>query len=407
VFNCAITPSPMCVPARISMITGKYPSETGMWNNKARKTEEDYLTCYFKNAGYNTASFGKRHYETDESAFETEISIEYSDEVDAQDYNEKYDEKEYDVIKYRGKTRWILGGVFPAAATETQESRLIEHAKKFLEQTGNEPFLVRLSFTGPHTPVSVPQPFDTVIDDDRIKIPVETEGRRKEMPSWARILADEYSGSDRLTRQEIEKARRYYYGYVSYIDFEIGKFLGWMKNKGLLDNTIVVFVSDHGTHIGDYGFVQKQTFYDPVVNVPFIFWYPGHFKAETKINTPVETRWLLPTLLDIAGIDMPERTNCNFLTNTLKRGVEPESKIVRSEFILNSIPRLDKDRIFIVRDGEWKLSACYDENNRLKDVFLHNMLKDPYEQENLSHNDNYKKISDRLIKEIEKCIKDN
>jgi arylsulfatase A-like enzyme len=401
-FNNAITPCPMCVPARISLITGKYPSEIGMWNNKCHKAEEDFLTYYFKNDGYKTASFGKRHYETDRSAFDTEISIEYSDEVNAVDYNEKYDEKEYDVIKYGGKTRWILGGIFPAASTETQESRVIEHAKRYLEQVGDAPFFVRLSFNGPHTPVSVPQPFDTIIDSDSINIPVETEGRRKQMPSWARILADEYSGSDILTRQEIEKARRYYYGYVSYIDFEIGKFLGWMKSKGLLDNTIVAFVADHGTHIGDYGFVQKQTFYDPVINVPFILWYPGHFKAGTKINTPVETRWLLPSLLDLSKIDSPERTNSNILTNTLRSGVEPDSKIVRSEFILNSIPRLDKDRIFMVRDVDWKLSACYDENNKLKDVFLHHMHKDPYEQENLSHNDNYKNIRNRLLKEIEK-----
>ena len=404
-FKNAITPSPMCVPARISILTGKYPSEIGIWNNKCIKEEEEHLTYCFKEAGYRTASFGKKHYGTNKKAFDIELAFSLSNEVGYEKYDDKYDEKEFDVIKYKGKVKWIMGGIFPALVTETQESKVVELAKDFLlEKDEDIPFLLRLSFNGPHTPVVAPRPFDTVIDKESIKIPPETEGARKALPQWTKVLMDEYAGSDIMEKEFFERCRRYYYGYASYIDYEIGSFLGWMARRGLLDNTIVVFVSDHGTHFGDYGLVQKQTFYDPVVNVPFIFWYPNWFKAGLKVDTPVETRWLLPTLLDVVGLNVPERTNCSILTDTLCGGKESDPKPVHSEFILNSNPDLSQDKIFMVREGKWKLSAQYNKEQLMVNAFLLDMEKDPYEQNNLYGNKEYCEIGSRLIKEIEKHL---
>jgi len=407
-FNNAVTPSPLCVSARLSILTGKYPSELGVWNNKQSKKEEDHLTYYFKNEGYTTASFGKQHYQTDKKAFDTEVTFDLGDEVGYFEYDKKYDENKFDVIKYRGKMPWIMGGIFPAYVTETQENRVVELAKSFLQNKEKDtPFLLRLSFNGPHTPVVTPKPFDTVIDKDSIKIPAESIGVRKAVPQWIKALMDYYASSDIMGKEVYERTRRFYYGYVSYIDYEIGCFLGWMKKRGFLDNTLIVFVSDHGTHVEDYGLVQKQTFYDPVVNVPFIIWYPERFKAGIKVDTPVEIRWLLPTLMNVAGIEVPERTNCNILTECLCTGQEPERKLVHSEFILNSVPGLSEDKIFMVRDGQWKLTAQYSKDQKLVDAFLHNMDKDPYEQNNLYGFSEYNDISNRLMIEVQKHLHNN
>ena len=398
VFTQAVTPCPMCVPARLSILTGKYPCELGVWNNKFCNRDEDHLTYLFKDAGYRTASFGKQHYGTSNQAFDREVTFDLSDEVGYLDYNARHEESRFDVIKYKGKMPWIMGGVFPAYPTETQESRVVELGKKYLEEliqkrgdAADAPFFLRLSFNGPHTPVSVPQPFDTLIPEDSIILPERTLRPRGDIPDWARELRDTYSGSHTVPAELYRRTRRYYYGYVSYIDYTIGEMLGWMDQRGLLDNTIVLFLSDHGTHLGDYGFVQKQTFYEPVVNVPFILKYPGRLPGGVRIAAPVETRMLLPTLLELAGLDAPIRFAHNPLLEALGSNGNPggcpsgmyAAYPVFSEMILNSVPSFSDTRVCMVRRGKWKLTAQVSPAGAWSNQFLHDMEADPYEERNL------------------------
>ncbi|WP_168119713.1 sulfatase-like hydrolase/transferase [Paenibacillus sp. HB172176] len=384
-FENAITPSPMCVPARLSVLTGKYPHETGVWNNKHSKDSEEHLTHCFEEAGYVTASFGKQHYQTKNNAFGTEVTFELGSEVEYTKYHERYEESDYDIVRYRGKSPWLLGGKFPADISETQENKVVELAKAFLSRHEDErPFLLRMSFNGPHTPVVPPEPFASSMEDRKIGIPAASEGPRGSIPEWTKALIENYAGSHVMTDAEMEKARKYYYGYASYVDHEIGSMLDWMSDEGWLENTIVVFMSDHGTHLGDYGLVQKQTFYEPSVSVPFIFWYPEQFKSGTRIATPVETRWMLPALLDLVGIEATVQLSCNRLSESLRSGQEPAAVPVYSEFILNSLPLFEEDKILMVRTGPWKFTARFGDSGELIERSLSHMEDDPYEHHNLA-----------------------
>ncbi|MCC2685019.1 MAG: sulfatase, partial [Paenibacillaceae bacterium] len=238
IFQNAVTPAPVCQPARTALLTGQYPNKNGVWYNVGGKnsTPLRLLVPLFEEAGYRTASFGKSHYHNPQRrAFQTEYRKVMGDVVKWSGYNEKYREEDFGAVHYPPKPYpWILGGTFP----ET------------------------LSFNAPHTPVIPPYPFDQLIAKEDIRYPAESEGPSSGSPRWISETLRSFADSAHLTDEQIRDARRYYYGETAYVDYQFGVLLEWMQERRLLDNTIVVFVSDHGTHIGDYGLVQKQTFYN-------------------------------------------------------------------------------------------------------------------------------------------------
>ncbi|HUW60363.1 MAG TPA: sulfatase-like hydrolase/transferase [Candidatus Bathyarchaeia archaeon] len=390
VFTRAVTPAPLCTPARCSLLTGRYPSETGVWtNHDGASPPLPFLTEVFHAAGYDSATFGKQHYSSRNRAFQVEKGPVLSRAVDYFKYAPQYDARDYDVVQYPNLPyRWIFGGRYPEPIEHAAEYQVAAQAKQWLEERDtSRPFLLRLSFNCPHTPVSVVAPFDTIIPEGAVQFPPETESPPDEPADWLSRDLCSIAGSDCMGREEILKARRYYNGYVSYADHLFGDFLRWMDGRGLLENTIVGFVSDHGTHIGDFGLFQKQTFYEPAATVPYFFWYPRGIARGARLDVPVSTRTLLPTLLELSGLEPPEGLQGASLARQLRRGVKPERAPVFSGFTLASFERTPGDklrpgeRIVMVRDGSWKLSLIHSPEPH--DGFLVNLDEDPFERRNL------------------------
>jgi arylsulfatase A-like enzyme len=186
---------------------------------------------------------------------------------------------------------------------------------------------------------------------------------------------------------------------VAFVDDQFGQLLDWMEEKGYLDNTIIAFVSDHGTHLSDHGRVQKGTFYDPSAKVCYQFWYPGTVAEGVLIETPVETRSMLPTILELAGLELPEDLADISLADHLIRGSEPEVRPVFSEMSFGFDPRHPDNRVVMVRDGDWKLSWCPDVPTEKGELV--NLKQDPYEQNNLYGQPESREVQERLIGLIE------
>lgn len=383
VFLNAITPGPVCAPARASLVSGLYPHQHGIWHNipPAEYPQLPMLTDAFHAAGYRSASFGKRHYSASNMAFQTEVNFEVSDLVDWFDYKQGLDRTQFDAVRYPLETHaWLLGGRFPGDAEQTSEARVVREAAQWLEEgVLDQPFFLRLSFNAPHTPVTPPPPFDAMFAD--IPYPEEVEGAPADEPQWIRETLRSYEDAGRLTRAQVLAARRYYYGFAAFLDSQIGAFMEWMEARHLLENTIVVFVSDHGTHIGDYGLVQKQSFYEPVVKVPYFFWGPG-FVRRGVVEAPVETRSLMPTLLELAGLEVPDEYQEISLAGAVRRGEEVLDRPGFSEFTLGTLKVRKHDRLVMVQEGKWRCSACLESP---EDGALYNLAADPYERTNLFH----------------------
>lgn len=385
VFENAITPAPICLPSRTSLLTGRYPHDTGVWcNGSGLPKQTPPLTRAFESAGYRTASFGKQHYlASDVAAFQTEHSKVLAEEVGYYDYHVNIDFDDYGVVKYpTDPCKWIFAGKFPASPEQTPEAQAIERAKEWLIGCEpDKPFLLRVSLNAPHTPVVPPEPFYSLIDPDDITLPGIPDKLPDYAPEWL-TRHWRMARSDRMSVDDIAAMRSAYYGEVSFVDSLVGGLIDWMEGEQLLTNTIVVFCSDHGTHLGDYGLVQKETFFDPVVRVPYIFWSPLLGSDARRIDVPVESRTLLPTLAELAGIELLDPEKYWSLAECVGGGEPVESRPVFSEFSLGSFG-LGEERLVMVRDGRWKLSLRVDPEPT--DVVLTDLIRDPDERHDASN----------------------
>jgi choline-sulfatase len=155
---------------------------------------------------------------------------------------------------------------------------------------------------------------------------------------------------------------------------------------------VIVFCSDHGTHLGDFGLIQKQTFFDPVVNVPYIFWGPGTVQPRAAVKTPVEVRTLLPTLLDLGGLEYVRDAS---LGSVLRGEAEIIPRPVFSELTLGTFEIRERDRLVMVRDDTWKLTLCLDPEPC--DLVLVDLDTDPAERVNRADDPAVSDVRDRLL----------
>ena len=314
-----------------------------------------------------------------------------------------FPQADYDVVQYESdprqkeKRRWILAGKFPVHQDQSAEARNTALAIDWLSRRdASKPFFLRLSFNAPHTPAVSPAQYLPMIDSGKIHLPFPTDADLAGLPKRESVLLRGFQGTQRLTRDQLRKARHCYYARVAFADAMMGRLIDWMKQRRLLDNTIVAFVSDHGSHLGDHGMLQKQTFYEQVGTVPYFFWRSGLGKPGTRLKTPVNILGLLPTLLELAGLPR-NGVDGQSLAAQVSRGVEPQTRPLFSEIAFGYQGYRDADRQVMVRDGQHKLSLFPDTGD--PDAALYNLAADPGESRNMF---NDPKQRDLIVKLREK-----
>ncbi len=403
----AYVPSPVCVACRSSLITGNTASTNGVLHNQARlRPGATPLTWRFEDAGYQTATFGKKHYflPGNRPAFQTEGGMITDKFVEPENYGKGFDTSDYDVLQYapsptqKEKRRWILAGKFPVNEDQSAEARNVALAIDWLSRRdAAKPFFLRVSFNAPHTPAVTPAKYLPLVDPRTIDIPFPSEAELAAQPKRESVLLRGFQGTQRMTRGEIQKARHYYYARVTFADAMMGRLIDWMKDRQLLENTIVVFVSDHGSHLGDHGLLQKQTFYEQVATVPYFYWWSGLARRGARLKTPVNILSLLPTLLEMAGLPH-EGSEDRSLAAEVDKGVEPRPRPVFSEIAFGYQGYRDSDRQVMVRDGRYKLSLFPDSGD--PDGALYDLIGDPGETRNLYGDPKHRKLVEGLRKEI-------
>jgi arylsulfatase len=402
-FESAYVPSPVCVPCRSALLTGQAASVTGVLHNRQRlRPDAVFLTWRFEEAGYQTATFGKKHYfgGSGRPAFQVEQGSATEDVVHPEYFHAPYEEAGHDVVKYPKRTdtkevrNWILAGRFPAAEDQSAEVRNLKLAQTWLDgRDKDKPFLLRLSLNAPHTPVVVPSSYLPLIDPGRIRIPEPTAAQLAGQPHRDRIVMRGFQGSHVLTPAQLNKARHYYYARCAFADAVFGRLLDYMRARGLLDNTVIVMTSDHGAHLGDQGMVQKQTFYEQVATVPYLFWSKEHVRPGSRFRVPVNINSLLPTVLDLAGLPAgggQERS----LAPSLRRGAEPPRAPVISEIAFGYQGWRDQERQAMIRDGDYKMTLFPDAAD--PDGALYDLRRDPGETTNLFNNAGQQRTVRRL-----------
>jgi choline-sulfatase len=317
--------SPVCVPSRVCELTGRYAHQTGVFDNGvqyAKGTWPDGLTTFpgvFARHGYRTANLGKWHtpsHKTWQENWDFQLFWDYDKKRPRSPYGdvawffglgEDYDEAEHELLTYRlcGHSPVVLSGRYPdLPGGVTPRSHLADRAIDWLRDADSDrPFLLRVSFLDPHTPVLPSEPWYSMYAGEDWDWDVPDDASLESRPRYE--LTDARRERYReLSYAERCRMRASYYGLVSEVDHHVGRLVDALRNNGQLDRTIVVCTSDHGCMLGEHGQYHKSVYYDHVTRVPFLICGPDVSAGTREDLTQVID--LGPTLLDLAGLSAPD-----------------------------------------------------------------------------------------------------
>jgi arylsulfatase A-like enzyme len=204
-----------------------------------------------------------------------------------------------------------------------------------------------------------------------------------------------FYGFHLLSPDQLRICRSSFYDLCAELDATVGRVLKALRDTRFYDNTIIVLHTDHGTTLGEHGLGTIRTFYEPVVQVPFILSWPGHLPA-ARISDPVELVDMLPSLLDLAGLDCPPGVQGRSLVPQMLGRASDPHRPTFSEFDTSLAPIGDADwipvdarwapahdrRVMVRRDG-WKLECNYGPSDYGEDGALYDLRRDPFELDNL------------------------
>jgi arylsulfatase A-like enzyme len=423
-FDRCYTAYPLCCPARASLWTGLMPHATqvtGNWRSIREDLRDAGLASNFKQAGYHLIYTGKWHVPgttparfgyDDISAIPAVLEgrdrgrfiEEYRDYARAQGYvlHETHVENltNADIAKLREP------GKAPGGTSEIAEEHFLEtwQTGKFLDalkrRPADKPFFAVCSYNAPHFPMIVPKPFDTLVDPKDVRLPGNflsgTEGKPQEVldSAYARKLQGVDEG-------EWRRFIALYLGLCAMIDKQVGRIVDYLKSNGLFEDTIVVFLSDHGDMMGAHGLVEKgfPLHYEEALRVPLIIANAPQTQAAAigaSSDALVSLIDLIPTLAEATGVRIAQTTDGRsfaqalanpqnvahrdaVLAETFKLGVE-ENADIGGESVSLAHFRKGVDSINVsVRTKRWKYIFRYKDIEELYDV-----ENDPLENVNLA-----------------------
>jgi len=309
VFQNCVCNSPVCVPSRATQLAGRYPLELGTLHNFVFEMDGVYpvgtrtFPEVLAQAGYATASIGKWHTPNHPTWQHNDSLVNLEEYSGYYALNEEYDEQRFHVLKRPGGTPIILAGTYPVAHGHPSQV-ITDRAIDWLRALpAEQPFLLRVSHNWPHTPVLAPPPFDALYDPDQLPIRYYDDAAYQGRAARDRRVADNMRMRD-LSREQVRQVWKDYMGLVACVDHEVGRLLSALQALDLERNTIILFSSDHGKSLGEWGATEKGFFDSEVWRVPFILAGPGIERrgTVTDICELVDTG---RTLLHLAGLEAP------------------------------------------------------------------------------------------------------
>lgn len=311
-FERAYNQLPLCNPTRASVMTGLRPDTIKVYDldEHFRTAVPDAVTLSqaFMQAGYTSQRVGKiYHYNVPAS-----IGTDGFDDPPSwqQTFNPKGRDKHDEALIFNAEPHRKISGALSwlaadGADEEQTDGMIATQAIKLIKQKRDKPFFIAAGFFRPHTPYVAPKKYFDMYPLDQIRLPYAPEGDRDDIPTaaFAHNCPVPNYNLDELT---LRKALQAYYACVSFVDAQVGRMLDALEQEGLADNTIVVFWSDHGYHLGEHnGIWQKRTLFEQGARAPLIIRAPGAAGNGQPCRRIVEFVDIYPTLLEVAGVPTP------------------------------------------------------------------------------------------------------
>lgn len=312
-FTSAYTPAAECVPARCCLMTGQYVSRHGCGSNEQSMPPEGTPTYMSRlsEAGYRTHGVGKCHFTPDPDAmrgFQTRETSEENPGIGTRnDFRDHVVKEGFDHVLeplgIRGEMYYIpQPSQLPARLHHSHwvADRCIDFIS---EQSKEQPWMLYAGFIHPHPPFAPPNPWHKLYRAPDMPLPhlPEDDGS---LTCFINRFQNRYKYRDRgLDLNLIRCIRAYYAACISFLDHQVGRILDQLEASGQLDNTLIIFSSDHGEMLGDFGCFGKRSFHDAASRVPLIARLPGRFPAGKQCTQPASLVDIAPSLCRAASLD--------------------------------------------------------------------------------------------------------
>ncbi len=393
VFERAYSQYPLCNPSRNSFLTGLYPGTSGCLSNNMniRDAVPDVVTLpqLFKANGYRAITTGKIYHQKDPVSW-SRISNVRTGGLLPTDRDPAYYLKGWsDEGKTRGEGRMLADDTTPwfewRSVTEGEDLLKDGRTARATINRINEiaedgvPFFLAAGFSRPHDPYFAPKRFFDLYPLESLKLPVAPDDASP-IPDYA-FYSVFKKAFDSMDEEHKREAMRAYYAGISYMDEQLGRVMEHMETKGLLDNTVIVFMGDHGYQVGEKNYFNKGLLFERSCRAPLIIATPGMRTAGGTCNRVVEFVDIYPTLTELCGLENPAGLDGASLVPMLGN---PKAARKEIAYTYCNADRSVRDPRF--RYIQWKQGghALYDHE------------KDPGEHYNLADNPEYGPVVKRM-----------
>ena len=404
-FQRAYCQYPVCGPSRASFLHGMYPESTGVLDNTSdiRKSRPGTISLpqHFKENGYWTASTGKvfhstRH-EHGEVAWDKWVRFENDELPVVRKAREKFEAEFGSIEKGENRKRWkeieksakapldaqTPPGHGPSGLTDAQhkDGKNARQVATWLRESayGDKPFFIACGLQKPHVPFLAPDKYFDLYPLSEIRYPRDRQNLWDSLPPTAISKRYEAFGfelgveNDALRREYMQA----YHACVSFIDAQLGSVIKALRESGHWEDTVIIFTSDHGYHLGDHFLWGKVTLFDIGARVPFLVRAPGLTAVGTQSQAMVELIDIYPTLCDLAGLESPDFLQGNSLRPLLNH---PE-RLGKKKHVY-TVVRRGPNLGHAIRSQRWRYAQWPDGEE------LYNLTNDPEEKHNLAGKDN-------------------
>lgn len=387
-FNNCYSECPVCIPARRTLMTGMSPRAHGdrVYSDKMEMPDVKTLAQSFRDAGYQAYAVGKLHVYpqrdrigfddvilTEEGRYEFGAIDDYQVWLGEQGYIGKEFMHAMGNNTYYTRPWHLPEEAHPANWVTSQMIKMIKR------KDPTRPAFYYVSYQQPHPPLVPLQCYYDMYSDDEIDMPIYGDWNKDKTFALEAL----HDVSNKYTKKEIIRSKRAFYAACTHVDHQIRLLIGTLREAKLLDNTIILFTSDHGDMLFDHHIVAKRVFYDRAANIPLMI----SGKPLEKYRGIVDNRLvaladIMPTLLDLCDIEIPDTVEGISVFSQKKR-----------EMLYGEISEGDM-ATRMAHDGRYKL-IYYPVGNYSQ---LFDLENDPDEQENLIGKDDYQQIREKLTR---------
>ncbi|MFV0445053.1 MAG: sulfatase [Planctomycetaceae bacterium] len=376
--NCA---APVCNPSRAALMSGLRPSTSGVYDNgqdwKLAIPEEQTLTTQFLNAGYNVYGAGKIYHSQDHR--ESEWTEYFSKDGGSG--------LKLDASASGDGVGGIKFGPLANPDEDLPDYKVTTYALEQLNRNHDKPFFLAVGYVKPHMPFSVPKKYFDKFPLDRIELPPTKPGDLDDIPAAGVAMAKPNGDHKQILESGRWKdALQAYLATINFMDGQLGRLLDGFEQSTYRDNTIIVFWSDHGWHLGEKEHWRKFALWEEAARTVFIWKVPGVTQPNQRCDRPVDFMSIYPTLCDLCGVEMPAHVEGSNIRPLL---VNPQATW--------EVPALTTfhQNNHSFRSEQWRYIRYADGSEE-----LYNHDNDPYEWSNVAGDPNYASVKTELQKFI-------